>query len=140
MTVAREGAGSSERASRRCSYPDCRVPASMLVYRDAEGNPACISHAANQSAKQQATSRGGARTRDRLMLRMPEGTPDPDWSSPKAIRAYLSDRAGRIERGELDPKAVPVKLAELAKATHDSEALEKLGELEQLIRARLGSA
>ncbi len=140
MTPAGEDRQGAKRASEGCSYPGCAVPRSLASFRDVDGNPACISHAANQSAKQQATARGGARTRDRLLLKMPSDTPNPDWSSPKAIRSWAEDRAGRVERGELDGKvmSMPVKLSEVAKSTHDSEALEKLGELEQLIRARLG--
>src|SRR5262245_52019632 len=101
----------------------------MAAYRDAEGQRWCIGHNPNRGPHRAATSKGGVRTRDRLMLRMPSDTPSPDWSSPKAIRAWAEDRAGRIERGELDGRvmSMPVKLSEVAKATHDSEALEKLG-------------
>ena len=60
-----------------------------------------------------------------------------DWSTPKALRAWLEDRAGRVERGELDLPAVPTKLAEIARATHNDEALEKLDGLEALIKQRL---
>ncbi len=68
---------------------------------------------------------------------MPADTPTPDWSTPKAIRA--EDRDGRVERGELDKRAIPDELAKLAKSTHDSEGLERLDGLEQLIRERLGA-
>ena len=130
-----------KRASEGCSEPGCGVPAPMAAFMDHDGRRWCISHAPNQAAKQQATRKGGNRTRDRALLRMPSDTPPPDWSSPKAIRTWAEDRAGRIERGELDGRvmAMPVKLSEVAKATHDTEAMEKLGELEQLIRARLGT-
>jgi hypothetical protein len=122
-----------------CSEPGCRVPPELARYKYPGGGRACISHAEDQRPKLDATRKGGHEKRRKETRGMPAGTPNPDWSTPKAIRAWLEDRAGRIERLELDQRNVPYKLAEIAKATHDSEALEKLGELEQLIRARLGS-
>jgi hypothetical protein len=120
-----------------CSEPGCGVPPSIAVYKHANGGPACISHAADQGPKQHATRNGAERTRRRRVRYMPDGTPDPDWSSPKALRAWLEDRGGRVERGELDLPAVPTKLAEIARGTYTDEALEKLDGLEALIKGRL---
>lgn len=109
----------------------------MASYIGQDGRPWCISHFPDQGPKQQATRNGAEVTRRKRMKFMPADTPPPDWSTPKAIRAWLEDRAGRIERGELDQRVVPAKLAEIAKATHDSEAMERLDGLEALIRGRL---
>lgn len=140
MTPAGKDRPGGKRTSDGCAEPGCGVPAVFASFRGADGQRWCISHNPNRGPKYAATSAGGARARERAFNRMPSDTPSPDWSSPKAIRAWAEDRAGRIERGELDGKVMtaPIKLSEVAKATHDSEALEKLGELEQLIRARLG--
>lgn len=125
-----------------CSEPGCRVRPALCVYRHASGGKACISHAADQRPKTLATASGGEAARRRKVRFMPAETPDPDWSSPKAIRKWLEERAGLIERGELDKQALPADLAKLAKETHDAEALEKLDGLERLIKERLlgGSA
>src|SRR5262249_34005081 len=120
-----------------CEEPGCRVPATMAVYTHLNGGKACISHAADQKPKIVATSSGGEKSRRRKVRYMPASTPNPDWSTPKALRAWLEDRAGRQERGELDLPAIPLKLAEIARATHNDEALEKLDGLEALIRQRL---
>jgi len=122
---------------RGCSEPGCGVPAEIASFKHANGGAACISHAADRGPKQQATRNGAEVTRRRRIRFMPANTPIPDWSTPKALRAWLEDRAGRIERGEIDPPAVPVKLAEIARATHTDEALERLDSIEALIKARL---
>ena len=122
---------------RGCSEPGCGVPPEIASFKHASGGPACISHAVDRGPKQQATRNGAEVTRRRRIRFMPAATPNPDWSSPKALRAWLEDRAGRVERGEIDQPAVPVKLAEIARATHNDEALEKLDGLERLIRERL---
>src|SRR5262245_56328717 len=57
---------------------------------------------------------------------MPADSANPDWSSVQAIRAWAEERAGRVERGELDARAVPHELAKLAKATCDAEAQQQL--------------
>src|SRR5262245_3542984 len=67
---------------------------------------------------------------------MPVGSANPDWSSVQAIRAWAEERAGRVERGELDARAVPHELAKLAKATFDAEAQERL--LDALLRLEHG--
>lgn len=124
-----------------CAEPGCRVRPELCVYRHPSGGKACISHAADQKPKIRATGSGGEAARRRKVRYMPVNTLNPDWSTPKALRAWLEDRAGRVERGELDLPAVPVKLAEIARATHNDEALEKLDGLEALMRSRLtGSA
>jgi hypothetical protein len=110
----------------------------MVVFRGSDGRNWCITHCDNQGPKQRATTRGGASKRRRETRVMPSGTPSPDWSTPKAIRSWAEDRAGRVERGELDQRVIPHELAKLAKATHDTELLEKLDGLEAMIRARVG--
>jgi len=140
--------GTDARAERRdsaepktlrpgCSASGCSVPPEMASFRGPDGRRWCISHNPDPLPKLKATTRGGDAATRRRIKSLPPGTPDPDWSSPKAIRAWLEDRAGRIERGELDKRVVPSDLAKLAKETHDSEALEKLDGLERLIRERL---
>lgn len=57
---------------------------------------------------------------------MPPDTSDPDWSTPKALRAWAEQRAGAVERGELDKKRIPSELARLATETHEVEKLEEL--------------
>lgn len=91
--------------------------------------------------KQQATRNGADGIRRKKIRYMPADTVNPDWGSPKALRAWLEDRAGRVERGELDLPAVPTKLAEIARGTLTDELLERLDSIEALIKARLiGSA
>lgn len=123
-----------------CSHPGCRVPPEIASYIGPDGCAWCISHFPDKGPKQQATRNGAEVTRRRRIRFMPPETLNPDWSTPKALRAWLEDRAGRIERGEIDPPAVPTKLAEIARGTHTDEALEKLDGIEALIRARLGGA
>src|SRR5690349_18339226 len=123
-----------------CSHEGCRIPASLASYTTSDGRRWCISHNPDQRPKQDATTKGGAARARKDRKVMPEGSPAPDWSTPKAIRAWAEDRAGRVERGELDKRLVPQELAQLAKATHDSELLAKLDDLELLIRARTGVA
>jgi hypothetical protein len=112
----------------------------MVRFKGADGRLWCISHADDQTAKQRATTKGGDAKRRKERKVMPEGSPSPDWSTPKAIRAWAEDRGGRVERGELDKRVVPQELAMLAKQTHDSELLAKLDDLELLIRARLAGS
>jgi len=124
-----------------CCEPGCGVPSSIAVYRHANGGAACISHAVDRGPKQQATRNGGAGARRKRVRFMPEDTPTPDLSSPKAVRGYIEDRLGRIERGELDKRAIDTNLVGIARQTHTDEMLEKLESIEALIRARLaGSA
>lgn len=130
----RQDSEAAKRLGEGCSEPGCRVPPEWATFKGPDGRRWCISHNPDPLPKRLATSRGAERLRRKFM---PPDTPTPDWSSPKAIRAWLEDRAGRIERGELDQRVVPAKLAEIAKATHDSEALEKLDGLDALIRGRL---
>jgi len=129
--------GDMKQPLRRCSEPGCEVPEKFIKFGGPDGRWWCISHAPDQRPKLRASLRGAESTRRRKIKCMPSDTPTPDWSTPKAIRGWLEDRAGRIERGELDQRVVPAKLAEIAKATHDSEALEKLDGLEALIKGRL---
>ncbi len=141
---SREGLGAlagrqelSEAKRLGCSAQGCAVPPEMASFIGPDGRAWCISHNPDPLPKRKATAKGGDAVVRRRLRAMPPGTPNPDWSSPKAIRAWLEDRAGRIERGELDKRAVPADLAKLAKETHDAEALEKLDGLEALIRSRL---
>jgi hypothetical protein len=129
-----------KQASGACPHLGCRVPRNFVTFKGSDGRLWCITHCPNQGPKQTATTRGGASKRRKETRVVSPGTADPDFSSTKAIRAWCETRAGMVERGELDQRVVPDKLAALAKATHDTDALDKLGELEQLIRARLGSA
>jgi hypothetical protein len=99
-----------------CVEPGCRVRPEMCVYTHATGGKACVSHAADQRPKIRATGTGGEAARRRKVRYMPADTLNPDWSTPKALRTWLEDRAGRVERGELDLPAVPTKLAEIARA------------------------
>jgi hypothetical protein len=120
-----------------CAEPGCGVMPSVAVYKHANGGAACISHAVDRGPKHRAAALAGESTRRKRIRFMAPGTPAPDWSTPKAIRAWLEDRAGRIERGELDARAVPSELAKIAKSTHDTEAIERLDSLEALIRQRM---
>ena len=127
----------SKRLTSGCSSPGCRIPPEMATFRGPDGQTWCISHNPDPLPKRKATSKGGDAATRRRMRALPPSEPDPDWSSPKAIRAYLERRGGMIERGEIDKRVVPVDLAKLAKETHDAEALEKLDGLERLIKERL---
>src|SRR5438552_14275285 len=98
-----------------CSEPGCRIPPEMASFRGPDGRAWCISHNPDPLPKRKATARGGDAATRRRLKALPPGTPDPDWSTPKAIRTWLEQRGGMIERAELDPRVVPVKLAELAK-------------------------
>lgn len=124
-----------------CAQAGCGVRPEMASYRGPDGRRWCISHNPDPGPKQTAARNGGdvagAVKRRKKTRYMPASTQNPDWSTPKALRAWLEDRAGRVERGELDLPAVPVKLAEIARATHNDEALEKLDGLEALIKNRL---
>ena len=98
----------------------------MATFTDAEGRRWCISHNPDQRPKAAATTEGGKAMQRKLRKVMPAGTPDPDWSSPKALRAWAEQRAGAVERGELDKRVVPQELARLARETHEVEKLEEL--------------
>ena len=128
----------AEQPSRACPHQGCRVPSEMVRFKASDGRLYCISHTDDQTAKQGATRKGGYEKRRRESKVMPPGSPDPDWSTPKAIRAWAEDRGGRVERGELDLRRIPQELAKLARATHEIELLTKLDDLEGLIRRRLG--
>jgi len=75
---------------------------------------------------QKAVSSGGDAKRRKEKRVMPPDSPDPDWSTPKALRAWAEQRAGAVERGELDRKHIPGDLARLARETHEVEKLEEL--------------
>lgn len=98
----------------------------MASFVDATGASWCISHAPNQAPKQKAVSSGGDAKRRKERKIMPPDSPDPDWSTPKALRAWAEQRAGAVERGELDRKHIPGDLARLARETHEVEKLEEL--------------
>jgi len=53
-------------------------------------------------------------------------TPSPDWSTATAIRQWAQDRGGRVERGELDQRVIPQRLAELATRSQEVQAQENL--------------
>jgi hypothetical protein len=116
------------------------VPRNLVIFKGSDGRLWCINHCDNQGPKQTAATRGGASKRRKEPKVVPAGSADPDFSSPKSIRAWCESRAGMVERGELDKRVVPDKLTHLAKATHDSELLAKLDDLELLIRARLAGS
>ena len=99
----------------------------MVTFTDAAGRHWCISHNPDQRAKQEATSKGGDAKRRKERKVMPPDSPDPDWSTPKALRAWAEQQAGAVERGELDKRVVPQELARLARETHEVEKLEELG-------------
>jgi hypothetical protein len=130
--------GAAEQPSGACPHPGCRVPREMVRFKGSDGRAWCISHVDDQRAKQSATTKGGDAKRRKEKRVMPPDTPTPDWSTPKSIRAWAEDRAGRVERGQLDQKHIPHELAKLAKATHDTELLERLDSLEAMLRGRLG--
>ena len=67
---------------------------------------------------------------------MPPDSADPDWSTPKALRAWAEQRAGAVERGALDKKVIPAELARLARETHEVEKLDDLsGEIAAIKQA-----
>jgi hypothetical protein len=113
------------------------VPPSFVKFKGPDGRRWCISHTPDPRHKLTAVTNGGNAVRKRAIRVMPADSPSPDWSTPKAIRAWAEDRAGRVERGELDQRVIPHELAKLAKATHDTELLAKLDDLEGLLRQRL---
>jgi hypothetical protein len=130
----------AKRPSAGCPHPGCGARPEWVTFPGSDGRLYCISHTDDQSAKLRATRKGGQETRIRTKKVMPAGSLTPDWSTPKAIRAWAEDRGGRVERGELDKRVVPQELAMLAKQTHDTELLAKLDDLELLIRARLSGS
>jgi hypothetical protein len=109
----------------------------MASFRGPDGRRWCISHNPDPGPKQQATRNGGDGLRRKKIRYMPADTPTPDLSNSKAVRAYIEDRLGRIERGELDKRAVDTNLVGIARQTHQDELLEKLDGLEALIKSRL---
>lgn len=119
-----------------CAEPGCGVPPSIAVYKHANGGRACISHATDRGPKHRAAALAGESTRRQRVRFMPAGTPTPDLSDSKAIRSYIEDRLGRIERGELDKRAVDTNLVNIARQTHTDELLEKLESIEAILRAR----
>ena len=109
----------------------------MASFVDTGGARWCISHAPNQDPKHRAVTSGGDAKRRKERKVVPTGTPDPDWSTPKALRAWAEQRAGAVERGELDRKHIPAELARLARETHEVEKLEELGAEIQAIKQAL---
>src|SRR5262245_6645393 len=84
-----------------CQHEGCAAPAQFVK------GGWCISHNPDPAAKQRAVQRGGeAIVRKRMKATMPADSPNPDFSSTKSIRAWAEDRAGRIERGELEAHRV----------------------------------
>jgi hypothetical protein len=65
---------------------------------------------------------------------------DPDFSSPRRIRAVASRVAGLVLRGELDERLADrvVALAELARRTFSDDLLQKLEQLEEVLRRSPG--
>ena len=96
----------------------------MVTFQDRDGRRWCISHSPDQRPKQSATSEEGASTRRKLRKVMAPETPCPDWSTATAIRQWAQDRGGRVERGELDQRVIPQRLAELAMRSHEVQAQE----------------
>ena len=96
-----------------CAQPGCGVKGSWASFVDAEDRHWCISHNPDGRAKQDAVSKGGDAKRRKERKVLPPDSPDPDWSSPKALRAWAEQRAGAVERGELDKKVIPEGLARL---------------------------
>ena len=123
--------------SGACPHAGCRVPAGMVTFKGRDGRLWCISHVDDQAPKLRAARRGGDEKRRRESKVMPSDSLDPDFSSPKSIRAWCESRAGLVERGQLDQRRLPVELAKLARATHEIELLSRLDDLEGLIRRRL---
>jgi hypothetical protein len=112
----------------------------MASFTTPDGRRWCISHNPDPRAKQDAITKGGAAKARKERKVMPPDSPDPDWSTPKALRAWAEQRAGAIERGELDKKVIPQELARLARETHEVEKLEELsaeiGAIKQALRDR----
>jgi hypothetical protein len=98
----------------------------MASFTAPDGRRYCISHNPDRRPKAAATTEGGRAMQRKLKKVMPPDSPDPDWSSPKALRAWAEQRAGAIERGALDKRVVPQELARLARETHEVEKLEEL--------------
>src|SRR5215831_2590113 len=97
---------------RSCRYSGCQV---LPNFVGADGW--CVTHHPDKSEHKARASRGGTTKAMRTRKAMPLDTPTPDWSTPKAIRAWAEDRAGRVERVVLGGQLVPTKLAEIAKST-----------------------
>jgi hypothetical protein len=82
-------------------------------------------------------TRGGSRSRVGPVV---PGSADPDFSSPRRIRAVCSRVAGRVMRGELDERLADrvVALGELARRTFSDDLLQKLEQLEEVLRRSPG--
>jgi hypothetical protein len=84
-------------------------------------------------------SSGGRRSR----MRPTQPTAaDPDFSSPRRIRKVCEVVAGRVMRGELDERLADrvVALGELARRTFSDDLLQKLEQLEEVLRHTPGPA
>jgi hypothetical protein len=87
------------------------------------------------SADEQALwwQKGGERSRHYPVVPHAD---DPDFSAPKRIRAVASRVAGMVIRGELDERIADrvVALGELARRTFGDDLVQKLEQLEELMR------
>jgi hypothetical protein len=83
--------------------------------------------------------RGGERSRVHPVV---PGSDDPDFSSPRRIRAVASRVAGLVLRGELDERLADrvTALGELARRTFNDDWVAKLEQLEEALRHNPGPA
>jgi hypothetical protein len=82
-------------------------------------------------------ARGGKASAAKRIRVMPSDTPTPDWSDVKALLAYLEDRGGRQERGELDGRVIPYEAVKVAKGLLELKILERLDGIEALLAKAL---
>ncbi|HWP34498.1 MAG TPA: hypothetical protein VNM66_02780 [Thermodesulfobacteriota bacterium] len=98
----------------------------------------CIWHGSPPAARSLLALKGRLKQRERREL--PSGTPAPNFATREDIVRWAEEMAGRVLRGELDPKlsAEARGHAQLALAARTAEAQEKL--VEALLRVEHGGA
>lgn len=121
---------------RRCSEPGCRTPDSLVTFKGPDGSPRCISHAADQRAKQLAVTKGAIVSHRPSAL--PETAPVPDFQTRESIVAWCESMADLVLKARLDPRYADSagRLAALALAAHDLAARDLLDTVKKYLPVR----
>jgi hypothetical protein len=140
MTEATEAAPGGKalphHPGRRCSEPGCRTPDSLVTFKGPNGEPRCISHASDKSAKHLAVTKGAIVSRRPFAL--PETAPVPDWQTRESIVAWAESTADLVLKAKLDPRYADSagRLAALALAAHDLAARDLLDTVKKYLPVR----
>lgn len=94
------------------------------------GRTRCVWHPvdASPSHRRELAIRGAVAARLSTLRRLPPGAANPDFATRESIVKWAEETAGKVLRGELDPKlsAEARGHAQLALAARTAEAQEKL--------------